>query len=46
MAGYCIDNEAKQQADRRPLTIEEFMARFFNYSVCTDDPAYRQAGIY
>ena len=34
-AGYFIDNEAVQQQGDKPLTIENFMARFFNYCMCT-----------
>jgi hypothetical protein len=34
---YCIDNEAIQQRDGRPLTIANFMARFFNYSISAND---------
>jgi hypothetical protein len=36
-ACYSIDNEAIWRSNCRPLTISNFMARFFNYLFCADD---------
>ena len=33
-AFYYTDNERLPQEERHPLTIKDFMARFFNYYLC------------
>ncbi|OQP65238.1 hypothetical protein A3860_16340 [Niastella vici] len=33
-AFYYTDNERLPQEERQPLTIKDFMARFFNYYLC------------
>jgi len=33
-ASYYTDNERLAQVERQPLTIKDFMARFFTYYLC------------
>ena len=44
-ACYFIDNEATRHGPYQPLTFSNFMARFFNYLLCADDPAYRRQAL-